>query len=178
MKQTKSHYFIQKAFAELLAEYSFEELTVTQLTQTASISRNSFYSNYQDKYALLNEILLEVESYFQFLGNETITADDWAMLFEQLQQHSNLLQKFTLDENEPFMWKPLSKRIQEKYFSDSDNENKEGNNRNFILEVSCILLFDVIKCWLNSENPDITETTAINMLNNMYQNIESGELKG
>ncbi len=44
---------ITKAMLELLEQYEFEELSISQITARAQVSRNSFYRNYKSKEDIL-----------------------------------------------------------------------------------------------------------------------------
>ncbi len=53
VKRTRA--LIQKAFAELLPEKGFRDITVQDITERAEVNRATFYAHYPDKYALLEE---------------------------------------------------------------------------------------------------------------------------
>ncbi|MGL4696554.1 TetR/AcrR family transcriptional regulator [Enterococcus larvae] len=55
LRTVKSKKLILDAFEVLLQEHSFEEISVTRLSEEAGISRNTFYIYYLDKYSLLDE---------------------------------------------------------------------------------------------------------------------------
>lgn len=46
---------ILTAFEEMLSEMPFDKITVLSLVKRSGISANTFYYNYEDKYALLND---------------------------------------------------------------------------------------------------------------------------
>ena len=45
---------------ELLAEVPFEQISITELCKRADISRITFYSHYSDKYALVDDIFMDM----------------------------------------------------------------------------------------------------------------------
>lgn len=55
IKRTRG--YIREAFTELLADKSFKSITVKEITEKAEVNRATFYSHYEDKYALLHETL-------------------------------------------------------------------------------------------------------------------------
>ncbi len=50
---------LMKAFAELLAEKSFESITVQEITDRATVNRATFYAHFEDKYVLLDQAFTE-----------------------------------------------------------------------------------------------------------------------
>lgn len=53
---TKTKKGLKAAMIEMLAEESFERISITDLCKKADISRITFYTHYSDKYALLDDI--------------------------------------------------------------------------------------------------------------------------
>ena len=47
---------IKRTLVELLATMPFEKITVTELCRAADVSRITFYTYYDDKYALADEL--------------------------------------------------------------------------------------------------------------------------
>ncbi|MGN9865156.1 TetR/AcrR family transcriptional regulator [Bacillus swezeyi] len=58
IKRTKR--MIRDALSGLMEEKTFEEITVTDITQKADINRGTFYLHYQDKYDLLEQSESEI----------------------------------------------------------------------------------------------------------------------
>ncbi len=62
----KTKYAIKKAFMELLQKKSLEKITVKELCELAYINKSTFYSHYEDIYALSDaleyEMVLEIVS--------------------------------------------------------------------------------------------------------------------
>ncbi|WP_323703177.1 TetR-like C-terminal domain-containing protein [Mammaliicoccus sp. Dog046] len=52
----KSKNAIKKAFIELLKENRIEKITIQEISDLADVNRGTFYLNYEDKYALLDEM--------------------------------------------------------------------------------------------------------------------------
>jgi AcrR family transcriptional regulator len=50
---------LQRAFAELMAEKDFENLTVQDIVDRAEINRATFYLHFEDKFALLSYLVRE-----------------------------------------------------------------------------------------------------------------------
>ncbi len=63
---------IQGAFLELLAEKSFQAISVKDITQRAEINRATFYAHFPDKYALLEATI--AQTFRQELTKRTLSA--------------------------------------------------------------------------------------------------------
>jgi AcrR family transcriptional regulator len=70
-KYTKT--VIRQALFELLKEKPISKVTVTDICKLADINRSTFYSYYEDVYALLNQIQNELFENIVF----TLSSDDW-----------------------------------------------------------------------------------------------------
>jgi AcrR family transcriptional regulator len=68
-KMLETEIKLQKAFITLVHQRGFDHLSVQQLTQTAAISRGTFYLHYLDKYDLLahyeNSIVTDIADIFR-----------------------------------------------------------------------------------------------------------------
>ena len=53
---TKTKRSLKTALIDLLAKEDFEHISITELCRRAEVSRITFYSHYNDKYALLDDI--------------------------------------------------------------------------------------------------------------------------
>lgn len=67
---TKTKRSLKAAMVEMLSREDFEHISITELCRRADISRITFYSHYNDKYALLDDIFedmlkLGTEDYYR-----------------------------------------------------------------------------------------------------------------
>ncbi len=58
IKRTRQ--LLQQALMELIAEKSFESITVQDVTERATVNRATFYAHFEDKYALLEYTMREM----------------------------------------------------------------------------------------------------------------------
>ncbi|MFT9191373.1 MAG: TetR/AcrR family transcriptional regulator, partial [Liquorilactobacillus sp.] len=56
---------IKNTFINLIESYSFDRLTVSNITREAAISRGTFYIHYTDKFDLLSKIENEISEEFK-----------------------------------------------------------------------------------------------------------------
>jgi|SRR5580700_1876916 AcrR family transcriptional regulator len=57
IKRTRQ--LLHRAFTELLAEKSFEEISVQDIAERSTVNRATFYDHFPDKFALLEDIIAE-----------------------------------------------------------------------------------------------------------------------
>jgi AcrR family transcriptional regulator len=67
----KTQEALKKAVLELMAEKSFDDITIQEIADRANINRGTLYLHYQDKYDLLDKL---IASHFHELGE----IDRWA----------------------------------------------------------------------------------------------------
>lgn len=53
----RTHKLIVDAFVSLQAEKSFDDITIQDITDRATVNRATFYAHFPDKYALLDELI-------------------------------------------------------------------------------------------------------------------------
>src|SRR5579859_833544 len=62
LRLRRTQKLLREALIELIEERGFEALTIGELTSRAMVSRAAFYRQYQDKYALVEQIFEEAMS--------------------------------------------------------------------------------------------------------------------
>ena len=75
---TKTKRSLKAAMIEMLSKEDFEHISITELCRKADVSRITFYSHYNDKYALLDDIfedMLRIGTICCGSGQRTITGD-------------------------------------------------------------------------------------------------------
>lgn len=82
----KTKKYLKDTLVRLLDDESFEQITVTQLCESADVSRITFYSHYADKYDLLDDIFHDMI----VIGTEDYTARE-----EQNNKDGNIVQGFS-----------------------------------------------------------------------------------
>ncbi len=78
MKKEQTHSFVKEqityAFLNLMKDYSFEEVTITEIVKHAKVGRASFYRNFINKEDILKQHLLKlIQSWIvEFEQNQTL----------------------------------------------------------------------------------------------------------
>src|SRR5215475_15368088 len=107
LKRTQK--LLREALIELIEERGFNALTIGELTSRAMVSRAAFYRNYQDKYALVEQIFEEAMSALLAavgdLGREH-PAEIWVAFFEHIADYDRLYRALAGRTGSPwFGWK-------------------------------------------------------------------------
>jgi AcrR family transcriptional regulator len=93
LRVRRTQKLLREALIELIEERGFEALTVGDLTERAMVSRAAFYRNFQDKYALVEQIFEEAMSALFSAVGELGTehpAEVWVTFFEHIAQYERL----------------------------------------------------------------------------------------
>ena len=93
LSQRRTQKLLREALIELIEEQSFDALTVQQITERAMVSRATFYRNYQDKYALVEQIYMDATQVLFDTVIESGTAHPpqiWVKFFEHIAEYDRL----------------------------------------------------------------------------------------
>ena len=86
-KRRQSRERIEKAFIELMQEREINEVSVTEICKLAQINRTTFYSNYEDVYALASAVLQTLVSEVDNLYYEEVSKGFNSNDFGKLLRH-------------------------------------------------------------------------------------------
>lgn len=93
LRVRRTQKLLREALIELIEERGFDSLTVGEITERAMVSRAAFYRNYQDKYALIEQIFAEaMEALFNAVSvpGETHPPEIWVRFFEHIAEYHRL----------------------------------------------------------------------------------------
>ncbi len=83
---------IEKALILLMEEKEFDDITITDITKRAGVSRVTYYRNYSSKEDILTGYLYNVVTDFYIALKDydavTQTTDLWMTLFQKVREHS------------------------------------------------------------------------------------------
>lgn len=109
LRVRRTQKLLRDALVDLIEEQGFEELTVSEITERAMVSRAAFYRNYHDKYDLVEKIFDEAMGRLLHavggLGQEH-PAEVWVGFFEHIANHERLYRALLGSKGSPwFVWK-------------------------------------------------------------------------
>ena len=82
---------VYATFAELLREQELNEISVTELCESANIERSTFYANFEDISALANTYLSKIEKQVVALPHEE---GEFSWIFEYILENKDLFQVY------------------------------------------------------------------------------------
>jgi AcrR family transcriptional regulator len=69
----RTRHLLHDALRKLLDQKGFDDISVQDITETATLNRATFYAHYPDKFALLGELIRV--TFLQLLGNRNVQFD-------------------------------------------------------------------------------------------------------
>ena len=93
LRVRRTQRLLREALIELIEERGFDALTVGEIAERAMVSRAAFYRNYQDKYALVEQIFAEAMQALLEAVAEPRTAHSpeiWVRFFEHIAAYERL----------------------------------------------------------------------------------------
>ena len=82
---------VYATFSELLREQELNEISVTELCESANIERSTFYANFEDISALANTYSSEIEKQVAALPHEE---GEFSWIFEYILENKDLFQVY------------------------------------------------------------------------------------
>lgn len=115
----KTYKALHEAFAELLKQKSFEELTVNELCEKAMIRRATFYKHFEDKYDYFNFFLTELREEFKEhikTNDKNISPTDYSLqllneTFQFIRRHETIWNRLERSKQMSFLYQSLEKQI-------------------------------------------------------------------
>lgn len=148
-RTVKSKQLILHAFEVLLREHSFEEISVTKLSEKAGISRNTFYIYYLDKYNLLDEQF----EWFDKLCSQTFESKlavvNWTHFFHELEVSGTILKNLLRGEDE----QRVKERIRQIFTENLLKEYTHGFVENRLILIGCANgMAGIVEWWMSAKH--------------------------
>ncbi|MBS4982305.1 MAG: TetR/AcrR family transcriptional regulator [Lachnospiraceae bacterium] len=153
-RRRESREKIEKVFIELLRNNSLENITVSELCKIAKINRSTFYSNYDDIYALADSIRTGLETQLDEVYQDEIlngyNSNDFEKLFRHIKDNQifyNTYFKLGFDNNYKIV--KFDHKLAEQHFGNKYIE--------YHCEFFRAAITSIIKMWLKNgckESPE------------------------
>jgi AcrR family transcriptional regulator len=155
---------LREALLALIEERGFEALTIGEITERAMVSRAAFYRNYQDKYALVEQIFEEAMSALLStvgeLGREHPT-EIWVTFFEHIAEYERLYRALLGNKGSPWfvrkMRASLVDLVKERgrlpHGPDASAHSVHTFSDEFVPDLVSTLFVEAITWWLEHGRP-------------------------
>ena len=92
-RKRKTQAALQNSLIDLLSIKEIGKISIRELAEKADVNRSTFYANYQDIYALLEQLETDVSASLSSLAAEETVSDQqfWENVLSYLQQEKKLL---------------------------------------------------------------------------------------
>ncbi|KTT83653.1 TetR family transcriptional regulator [Mammaliicoccus sciuri] len=164
----KSKRAIKQAFIQLLTENNLDRITIQQISDLADVNRGTFYLNYEDKYALLdemeNEQIEEIKGYVDIrkMDLSTKTSDRFIEEFankviknviKHIEQNMEFYQVILNLERKSKIEEQLADIVRSNIKHLIGNkDNVFGIPENYYLSYVVGSMMSMIKYWVSDEN--------------------------
>jgi AcrR family transcriptional regulator len=164
LRLRRTQKLLRDALIELIEERGFDTLTVGEITERALVSRAAFYRNYQDKYALVEQIFDEAMnallSAVRDMGAEH-PPQIWVKFFEHIAEYERLYRALLGRKGSP--WFVMKMRASMTHlvnehgrFSDSQpatDHSVHPFSDEFVPDLVSTLFVEAITWWLEKGRP-------------------------
>ncbi len=147
---------IKAAFMKLLKEKPFESITVKEISEAAGINRNTFYYNFKDVYALVDEILQEeIEELIEENRDCTswseilLCAADFALMHKKAIYH--LHHSLKREELDKYFRRMINHTVNAYVKRESEGEALSEEDINFLADFYSCALTGMMMKWLDSD---------------------------
>lgn len=179
-KFTKSA--IMQSFMKLLNEYPFDKITVKDIADDCGINRNTFYYNFEDIYALVDEILQNeinniAENHrkpYSSWSEGLLSAADFAIKNKKAVYH--LHNSVKAHQLEKYLEKAIYDVVLEFTQKNASETDASENDINFIASFYSCGLLGILNKWLDSgmheDFSEIINKTGVLFDNNIKQSLK------
>lgn len=164
---------IAEGFKKLMVKKPFEKITISDITSSCGLNRQTFYYHFQDKYELLNWIFYN-EAITPFVDG--LSFDNWSdKLLTMLKSikndsrfYANAMKTTYGDEFKDYMHKVSSKVFEEVIDNIAGEKKVEQSDKLFIAEFFSYGMIGMVIAWVTKgmkETPDVMITHIENLVN-------------
>ncbi|MBE2271761.1 MAG: TetR/AcrR family transcriptional regulator [Anaerolinea sp.] len=171
LRVRRTQKLLRDALVDLIEERGFEELTVGEITERAMISRAAFYRNYQDKYALVEQIFAEaMQALFNALAAPATEhpPELWVRFFEHIADYERLYRALLGRKGSPWFVQKMRvtlidllkqyQRLAAGHAAPKPDGSTEGDD--FVPTLLAAMLVEAITWWLEHQRPYAPDVIA------------------
>ena len=168
-RQTKSKEYILEALTQLLAEQSWDQISISQICKKAGINRGTFYLHYTDKFDLMDKLKQEkITALLQVLDSKDLSNQDLIEhMLEVIQIDGSFLQVYLRQEGLTFQsgfFEILESVLNRIPSIDADLSTHYQIPLHYARGVYMASVREIISIWIKNDFPEDTETLATYIL--------------
>ncbi|MBS4178700.1 TetR/AcrR family transcriptional regulator [Lederbergia citrea] len=154
----KSREAIKKAFIALMSEQSFDNITIQDISNRANVGRGTIYSNYIDKFDLLDKLIGEHINEMRELYESTSDMDEIdakELWFDYIKSNYVFFSTMLESKGAPYFRNQFLEFLVEEFKDEVDiNTGKnQGLNEEVILQIMATSYYGVVEWWVKNEMP-------------------------
>ncbi|USL27466.1 TetR/AcrR family transcriptional regulator [Priestia megaterium] len=152
---TKSQEAIKKAVTELMAEKSFDDITIQNIADRADVNRGTIYLHYTDKYDLLDKMIEEHINNLRELcqsASEMTFKEGNYVWFEYFENHYLFFSTMLVSKGAPYFRSRFLELVVEEYRPEVDiSEGKnQGLDEDVILQFFASAMVGSVEWWFKN----------------------------
>lgn len=176
LRVRRTQKLLREALVDLIEERGFEALTVGEITERAMVSRAAFYRNYQDKYALVEQIfeeaMIALLNAVGEIGQEH-PPQMWVRFFEHIAAYERLYRALLGSKGSPWFVRKMRASLaglvrelgQLPHGPSASNRPVHTVSDAFVPDLVSTMFVEAITWWLEHERPytprEIATRTAL-----------------
>lgn len=149
---------VKESFVKLLKKKPISKITIKEICEEADINRATFYAHYTDQYQLLtqleNELIDEINAYLASFpyhsGDEAVSVELLAKIFEYIKENGELCSVLLSDSGDISFQKKVMKVVQTRCISEwTAIKSLSKDDAEYIYTFTAIGSVGIIQKWLN-----------------------------
>jgi AcrR family transcriptional regulator len=154
----KSQVAIKKAVTELMAEKSFDDITIQDIADTADVNRGTIYLHYTDKYDLLDKMIEEhIENLRELCqsASEMTFQEGNYVWYEYFERNYLFFSTMLVSKGAPYFRSRFLDLVIEEFKADVDIQVKKNNglNEDVILHFFASAVVGSVEWWFKNKMP-------------------------
>jgi AcrR family transcriptional regulator len=162
LRLRRTQKLLREALIELIEEHGFEALTVGEITERAMVSRAAFYRNYQDKYALVEQIFAEaMQALFDVVSEPggDHPPQIWIRFFEHIAEYERLYRALLGRKGSPWFVLKMRASLMD-LLKEYERLSLYPTSDNLIPDLVVTMFVEAITWWLEQGRPYSSEVMA------------------
>lgn len=169
LRVRRTQKLLREALIELIEERGFDALTIGELTERAMVSRAAFYRNYQDKYALVEQIFEEAMNVLlNAVGEmhpEQHPPEGWVTFFEHIAKYERLYRALLGSKGSPWFVRKMRASLADLVKAHGNGHRPAGQpvltfSNELVPDLVSTMVVEAVTWWLEQGMPSTPREIA------------------